>query len=82
MQSDMSLSNDSFVATVTNQDAVLADAVFRVEVVPLIANGADPFVCHVDADAASASGGASQGKGRIYFSTPGYLGGTHVATTS
>ena len=36
MQSDMTLSNDSFLATISNQDAILRNVQFQVRVVPLI----------------------------------------------
>ena len=36
MQTDMSLANDSFFCTVTNQDAIIYDQRFDVRVVPLL----------------------------------------------
>ena len=36
MQSDMSLSNDTFTATISNQDAILRDLTFQIKVIPLI----------------------------------------------
>ena len=36
MQSDMSLSNDTFTATVSNQDAILRDLKFQIKVIPLV----------------------------------------------
>ena len=36
MQSDMSLSNDTFIATISNQDAILRDLTFQIKVIPLI----------------------------------------------
>ena len=36
MQSDMSLSNDTFIATISNQDAILRDLKFHIRVVPLV----------------------------------------------
>ena len=36
MQTDMSLANDSFFCTVTNQDAIIYDQRFDVRVVPLV----------------------------------------------
>ena len=53
MQSDMSLSNDSFVATVTNQDAVIFGHTFAVEVVPLTKQS-EPFVCAVEEEGGKA----------------------------
>lgn len=42
-QTDLSLSNDTFVCMVTNQDAVVTEAVFEVTVAPLISRR-EPFV--------------------------------------
>jgi predicted restriction endonuclease len=36
MQSDMSLSNDTFTSTISNQDAILRDLTFQIKVIPLI----------------------------------------------
>ena len=36
MQTDMSLANDSFFCTITNQDAIIYDQRFHVQVVPLV----------------------------------------------
>ena len=36
MQSDMSLSNDTFTATISNQDAILRGLMFQIRVVPLV----------------------------------------------
>ena len=36
MQSDMSLSNDTFTATISNQDAILENLKFEIKVSPLV----------------------------------------------
>ena len=36
MQSEMSLSNDSFTAKISNQDAILRSVTFQIKVVPLV----------------------------------------------
>ena len=47
MQTDMTLSNDSFVADVSNQDAFLRNQLFEVSVVPLLRRK-EPFVARYD----------------------------------
>ena len=44
MQNDMTLSNDSFLATITNLEVTLKDQLFNIRVIPLIKR-TEPFVC-------------------------------------
>ena len=51
MQTDMSLSNDSFAVDVSNQDAILRQQVFEVAVVPLLKRS-EPFIAGYDKNTA------------------------------
>ena len=44
MQNDMTLSNDSFLATITNLEVTLKDQLFNIRVTPLIKR-TEPFIC-------------------------------------
>ena len=60
MQTDMSLANDSFVATVANQGAVLENLVFHVKVMPLVRSKETLKVTEVKAGLSQAHLDASQ----------------------
>jgi hypothetical protein len=44
MQNDMTFSNDSFVASISNLEMTLRDQLFHIRVIPLVKRS-EPFVC-------------------------------------